>query len=158
MIKYVFFTKIQRKSDSTRRSGLGRQGGTFQKSARSTKLLFTPMVTVSNLFRYIGFRVFYQMNILTAKWIKIIRKCIIFIYFTKYFCVIYKIWVLRRERALCRKICITKKIKNYRFYDKKTTIILFMLNAIRRVILYILRINKTHKTTQKITKYLFFWK
>ena len=65
--KIRFFTKIQRKSDSTRRSGLGRQGGTFQKSARSTKLLFTPMVTVSKLSIYIGFRVFYQMNILTAK-------------------------------------------------------------------------------------------
>jgi len=51
-----------------------------------------------------------------------------------------------------------QKNKNYRFYDEKTTIILFMLNAIRRVILCILRINKTLKTTQKISKYLFFGK
>ena len=65
--KTCFFTKIQSKSDSPRRSGLGRQGEMFQKSARSTKLLFTPMVTVSKLFRYKGFRVFYQMSVLTAK-------------------------------------------------------------------------------------------
>ena len=52
VIKYVFFTKNQGKSDSTRRSGLGRQGGSCQESAQSTKLLFTPMVTVSKLSRY----------------------------------------------------------------------------------------------------------